>query len=75
MEPGAFCSTRAMSLMDSPALHRFHNSFLCPPQTALQDGPLSTLMHLRSAQHPKSTVLHRPVESTAAFFAREDKIR
>src|SRR5215203_2034003 len=27
-EPGGFCSARAMSLMDSPALHRFHNSFL-----------------------------------------------
>src|SRR5215203_5668353 len=28
MEPGAFCRARAMSLMDSPSLHRFHNSFL-----------------------------------------------
>src|SRR5215210_6756662 len=28
MEPGGFCSARAMSLMDSPALHRFHSSFL-----------------------------------------------
>ena len=28
MEPGDFCSARAMSLMDSPALHRFHSSFL-----------------------------------------------
>jgi RsiW-degrading membrane proteinase PrsW (M82 family) len=26
-------------------------------------------MHLRSGQHPKPTVLHRPVELTAAFFA------
>src|SRR3954469_5807404 len=28
MEPGAFRSARAMSLMDSPALHRSHSSFL-----------------------------------------------
>src|SRR5947209_3211394 len=28
MEPGAFCSARAMSEMDSPALHRSHSSFL-----------------------------------------------
>src|SRR5215203_2962359 len=28
IEPGAFCRARAMSLMDSPALHRSHNSFL-----------------------------------------------
>src|SRR5215217_9784873 len=28
MEPGGFCSARAMWLMDSPALHRFHSSFL-----------------------------------------------
>ncbi len=28
MEPGAFCRARAMSLMDSPALHRSHSSFL-----------------------------------------------
>src|SRR5215216_6517799 len=28
MEPGGLCSARAMSLMDSPAFHRFHNSFL-----------------------------------------------
>src|SRR5215217_2959456 len=28
IEPGAFCRARAMSLMDSPTLHRSHNSFL-----------------------------------------------
>src|SRR5215212_7963412 len=28
MEPGGFCSARAMSLMDSPALHRSQSSFL-----------------------------------------------
>src|SRR5215212_6620481 len=28
MEPGALCNARAMSLMDSPAFHRSHNSFL-----------------------------------------------
>src|SRR5215217_5678675 len=28
MEPAGFLSARAMSLMDSPALHRFHSSFL-----------------------------------------------
>src|SRR5215210_7144790 len=28
MEPGGFCSARAMSLMDSPALHRSHSSCL-----------------------------------------------
>jgi hypothetical protein len=32
-------------------------------------------MHLRSGQHPKPTVLHRPVELTAAFFAKEDGTR
>ena len=26
-------------------------------------------MHLRSRQHPKPTVLHRPVEPTVGFFA------
>src|SRR5215218_7911274 len=28
MEPGGLCNARAMSLMDSPAFHRSHNSFL-----------------------------------------------
>ena len=28
MEPGGFCSARAMSLTDSPALHLSHSSFL-----------------------------------------------
>lgn len=28
-------------------------------------------MHLRSGQHPKPTVLHRPVELTKAFFGPE----
>jgi hypothetical protein len=29
-------------------------------------------MHLRSGQHRKPSVLHRPVELTAAVFAREE---
>jgi len=30
MEPAGFFSARAMSLMDSPDLHRFHSSFFLP---------------------------------------------
>src|SRR4051794_15181049 len=33
----------------------------CLPPTTLLDDPVSPLMHLRSGQHPKPTVLHRPV--------------
>jgi hypothetical protein len=72
MEPGGFCSARAISLMDSPALHRFHSSFLPAddnppgrPSLATPAPPVQTT--------PKTyPVLHRLVEPTAAFFAREE---
>jgi hypothetical protein len=72
MEPGGFCRAREMSLMDSPALHRAHNSFLPVADNPPGRDPASPLLHLRFGQHRKSTVLHRPVEPTAAFFAREE---
>src|SRR5215213_1248243 len=70
MEPGAFCRARAMSLMDSPALHRSHNSFLPAadnppgrPSLATCAPPVQTT--------PKPIVLHRPVEPTTAFLIQE----
>src|SRR5215208_5596005 len=68
MEPGGLCNARAMSLMDSPTLQRSHNSSLPAadnppgrPSLATYAPPIRTT--------PKTyPVLHRPVESTAAFF-------
>src|SRR5215216_934809 len=64
MEPGAFCRARAMSLMDSPALHRSHNSFL--PASDSPPGRPSLVTHAPPVRTTPKTypVLHRPVEST-----------
>src|SRR5215210_8915687 len=43
MEPGGLCSARAMSLMDSPAFHRFHSSFLPAADNPLGRPSLATL--------------------------------
>ena len=59
-----------MSLMDSPALHRSHNSFL--PAADNPPGRPSLATHAPPIRTTPKTypVLHRPVEPTGSFFGR-----
>src|ERR671911_2519040 len=66
MEPGAFCRARAMSRMDSPALHRSHNSFLPAADNPPGRPSLATPAPPIRTTHKTYPVLHRPVEPTKA---------
>jgi hypothetical protein len=50
IEPGGFFSARAMSLMDSPAFHRSHNSLLRASGNPGRPS-LAPRIYLRSEQH------------------------
>src|SRR5215218_6910280 len=60
-----------MSLMESPAFHFSQSSFLRASNNPPGDPTLPRL-HLRSGQHRKPTVLHRPVEPTPAVLLLPD---